>query len=93
MITYHELREISPQKARELVRKVLEKQGGDVSKTARALHISRHTVRRARDGALEDHRRRPLNSPTKTATHFEELIVQEGKRKDSGTGDLPDDAV
>ena len=80
MITYHELRELSPQKARELVRKVLEKQGGDVSKTARVLHISRHTVRRARDGALEDHSRRPLNSPTKTASHFEKLIVQEGKR-------------
>jgi hypothetical protein len=29
MITYHELREISPQKARELIRKVLAKQGGD----------------------------------------------------------------
>ena len=80
MITYHELREISPEKARELVRKVLAKQGGDVSKTARILNISRPTVRRARDGALEDKSRRPLHSPSKTASHFEELIVQEGKR-------------
>jgi len=80
MITYHELREISPQKARELVRKVLTKQGGDVSKTARILDISRPTVRRARDGKLEDKSRRPLHSPTKTASHFEELIVKEAKR-------------
>jgi putative transposase len=80
MITYHELRELSPQKARELVRNVLAKQGGDVSETARILHISRPTVRRARDGALEDKSRRPHHSPSKTASHFENLIVQEAKR-------------
>lgn len=80
MITYHELREISPQKARELVRKVLAKQGGDVSKAARILNISRPTVRRARDGVLEDQSRRPHHSPSKTASHFENLIVQEAKR-------------
>jgi transposase len=80
MITYHELREISPEKARELVRKVLAKQGGDVSNTARILNISRPTVRRARDGSLEDQSRRPLRSPTKTASHFEKLIVQEAKQ-------------
>jgi len=80
MITYHEIREISPEKARELIRKVLEKQGGDVSKTARILNISRPTVRRSRDGALQDQSRRPLHSPTKTESRFEELIVQEGKR-------------
>ncbi len=80
MITYHELRGISPEKARELIRKVLAKQGGDVSKTARIMNISRPTVRRARDGSLQDHSRRPLHSPAKTASHFEELIVREAKR-------------
>jgi hypothetical protein len=80
MITYHELREISPEKARELVRKVLAKQRGDVSKTARILKISRPTVRRARDGMLEDESRRPHHSPSRTASHFEELIVAEAKR-------------
>jgi transposase len=80
MITDHELREMSPPKARELVRKVLAKQGGDVSKTARILNGSRPTVRRARDGKLEDKSRRPLHSPTKTASHFQELIVREAKR-------------
>ena len=80
MITYHELREISPEKARELVLKVLAKQGGDVSKTARIMNISRPTVRRARDGSLQDRSRRPLHSPTKTASCFEELIVREAKR-------------
>jgi hypothetical protein len=80
MITYHELREISAEKARELVRKVLMKQRGDVSQTARILKISRPTVRRARDGVLEDKSRRPHQSPSKTASHFEKLIVQEAKR-------------
>ena len=80
MITYHELREISAEKARELVRKVLAKQGGDVSKTARILNISRPTVRRARDGVLEDKSRRPHHCPSKTASHFEDLIVGEAKR-------------
>jgi transcriptional regulator with PAS, ATPase and Fis domain len=44
-IPSHELREISKQKARELVRKVLENTGENVSKTARILQISRKTVR------------------------------------------------
>lgn len=80
MITYHELRKISPEKAREVLRKVLEKQGGNVSKTARILNISRPTVRRARDGALQDQSRKPLHSPAKTASHLEELIIQEARR-------------
>lgn len=53
-ILYHELREIETSKARELVRKVLAKNNGNVSETARILGISRNTVRRARDGSLED---------------------------------------
>jgi DNA-binding NtrC family response regulator len=64
VIIYHELRDISPEKARELVRKVVANQEGDVSETARILNISRPTVRRARDGGLEDQSRRPLHSPT-----------------------------
>ena len=51
-IIYHELRKIEPSKARELVRAVLERQNGNVSKTARILGISRQTVRRAKRGSL-----------------------------------------
>ena len=47
---YHDLRKTSPEAARLLVRRVLEQQGGNVSKTARILGISRKTVRRAREG-------------------------------------------
>jgi putative transposase len=79
-ITYHEMRQISKQKARELVRKVLENTGGDVSKTARILQISRKTVRRARDGTLSDYSRRPVKSPRRIDPRFEQLIVFEGKR-------------
>jgi transposase len=79
-ILYHELREIETSKARELVRKVLSKNNGNVSETARILGISRNTVRRARDGGLEDLSRRPHHSPNKTEHSLEELIVKESKR-------------
>ena len=49
---YHELRKVSPEKARMLVRNILEKNNSNVSKTARILGISHHTVRRARDELL-----------------------------------------
>lgn len=79
-ITYHELREIEPAKARELVRRVLSRNNGNVSKTARILGISRNTVRRARDKTLDDLSRRPHKSPNKTDNSFEKLIVKESKR-------------
>ena len=54
IISYHEIRKISPEKARELVRKVFENNNKNVSKTAKILGVSRHTVRRAIYGPLED---------------------------------------
>jgi len=80
IISYHELRKISPVKARELVRKVLQRQNGNVSRTAEILGICRPTVRRATNGELEDLSRRPKHSPTKTEHAMEELIVKESKR-------------
>ncbi len=56
---YHELRKASPERARLLVRKVLDQNGGNVSKTAKVLGISRNTVGRARDGTLNDLSRAP----------------------------------
>jgi len=79
-ILYHELRRIEPSKARQLVRKVLKQTGGNVSKTARILGISRHTVRRAREGPLEDRSRRPHHSPRKTEHALEQFIVKVAKR-------------
>jgi hypothetical protein len=78
-VGYHELAEISKKKAREVVRRVLENNEGNVSKTAKILGMARKTVRRAREGPLEDHSRRPKHMPRKIAPHFEELIVLEGK--------------
>jgi putative transposase len=80
MISYHDVREVSSCKARELVRKVLVRNHGNVSHTARVLGISRQTVRRARDGGLDDLSRRPHHCPRKTPDEFECLIVAEGKR-------------
>ena len=79
MILYHEARKISPEKARELIRKVLSTQQGNVTRTARILEISRATVRRARDGAPGDSSRRPHSSPRKTEERLEGLIVREGE--------------
>ena len=80
LISYHEVRDISPAKARELVRRVLKSNGGNVSRTSDILCISRKTVRRARDGDLKDQSRRPLRSPNKTEEGLENLIVKEGRR-------------
>jgi len=81
---YHELRKTSPEAARMLLRKVLEQNGGNVSKTARILSISRKTVRRAREGPLKDLPRRPKSSPKRTKTEFEQLILTEAKRTGYG---------
>ena len=80
MISAHDVREVSPRKARELVRKILERNQGNVSRTARVLGICRQTVRRARDGGLADLSRRPLHSPRKTPDEFERLVVVEARR-------------
>ena len=42
-ILYHDLRKIEAFKARELVRALLERNGGNVSKTTRILGIPRNT--------------------------------------------------
>ncbi len=80
MVSYHELRAIAPEKAREVIRKILANAGGNVSEAARIAGISRHTVRRARDGLLHDRSRRPKTSPKKTPPDYEKLIVTEAKR-------------
>ncbi len=64
----------------EVVRKILAGTGGNVSETARIAGISRHTVRRARDGALDDRSRRPGESPLDPKKAYEELVVTEAKR-------------
>ncbi len=80
IISYHELRKISPQKAREVVRKVFEANDQNVSKTAKILGIARATVRRAVYDCLEDKSKRPKNSPKKLKSEFENIIVEEAKR-------------
>ena len=79
---YHEIRKIEPSKARKLIRDVLESNNGNVSKTARILNILRHTVRRARDGPLEDMSRRPKRTPNRIDQALESLVVEEAKRQD-----------
>jgi putative transposase len=79
MSVYHEVRKIAPEKARELVRKVLAQQQGNVTRTAKILEITRLTVRRARDGSKDDLSRRPHSSPRRTETTLEGLIVKEGR--------------
>ncbi len=75
MLTYHELRKESPEIARKLVRKVLLKNGGNISKAASLLGIQRKTVCRARDGTLPDRSRKPIHSPKKTSVGAERYVV------------------
>jgi putative transposase len=79
MLTYHEIRKLSPEKAREVARKVLAANEGNVSATARILGVKRGTVRRARDGTPMDNPRRPHTSPNRTASPLEDFIVHEGR--------------
>jgi len=44
------------------------------------LGISRHIIRRARDGSLHDLSRAPKHIPHKTSSDLEHFIVQEAKR-------------
>ena len=80
MLTYHEIRNLSPKKAREVVKDVLRKNNGNVTRTASILNIQRKTVRRARDGTEEDQSKRPHSSPNKTESVLENLIILEGKK-------------
>jgi hypothetical protein len=84
IITYPEIRNISKEKIRELVRKVLKNNCGSVQNTAQILGICRKTARRVRDGTLSDYSRRPKNSSKKIDSHFEDLIVAEGKHTGYG---------
>jgi len=81
---YHELRKENPARARELVRKVLEQNNGNVSKTARILGIDRKTVRRARDGTLDDLPRKPKRVWNKINSEHESLIMKEAKETGFG---------
>ena len=78
MNIYHKLRDNNPESARILVREILKNKS--VTKTAKILHISRHTVRRARDGSLKDYSRKPKHSPNKISCKIEDLIVKEAER-------------
>jgi len=73
-----------PEAARDLVRTVLAEQSGNVAETARILGITRPTVRRARDGNLEDGDRTPKNQPTKTKSALEQVVLE--ARKATGYG-------
>ena len=80
VVSYHELKVLSPAKAREVVCKVLSQNQGNVSRTAEILGICRRTVRRARDGRRQDRSRRPKRSPRRTPSAFERLMVTEAGR-------------
>ena len=87
-ITYYELREISKEKALELVRKVLVNMQENLSEMAWILNIARKKVRRTRDGTLSDYPRRPKSSPNKIDSHFEDFIVTEVRHTSYGAKQL-----
>jgi len=87
---YHYLRKLSPAKAREFVLNKLAEYDGNISKTARALNISRNTVRRAKTGPLEDLSRAPKTVKNKTPAWIEDMILNEFERTGYGYKRLSD---
>ena len=78
---YHKIKMESDAKAgRILAREILERNNGDVSKAAKILGISRLTVRRARDGNLEDESKAPKSIKNKTSFNLESIVIEEGKK-------------
>src|SRR3972149_1641711 len=69
---------------RSLVRQELRRHRGNVSATARAMGCSRLTVRRGRDGTLEDGDRTPIEQPRRTPDRI--LIAIKRERKSTGYG-------
>ncbi len=85
MKLYHEMKQdCGAVAARSLVRKELVRKNGNVTAVANALGCSRLTVRRARDGILEDEDRTPHLQPRKTQTMLTALIVREQKKTHYG---------
>lgn len=77
---YHKVKmESGDRAARLLARKILEQNKGCVSRAACVLGISRLTVRRARDGDLDDSSRAPKNIKNKTPFGLEKTVIEEGK--------------
>lgn len=70
--------------ARMLIRRELRRRRGNVSATARQVGCARITVRRARDGSLEDGDRTPLRQPRRTGGKVLDVILREQKRTGFG---------
>lgn len=73
---------------RQLVRAELKRHGGNVRATALALGCTRVTVRRARDGTLEDGDRTPHHQPRRTEAKIVALIRRERERTGYGRRQL-----
>lgn len=69
---------------RSLVRQELRRHRGNVSATARAMGCSRLTVRRARDGTLEDGDRTPIQQPRRTPDRVLLAIKREWRKTGYG---------
>ena len=78
-LSYHELRKISPEAARQAVCSVHASVGRDVSETARILHTSRPTVylalRKKQDRSLCDTSRAPHTVANKTPSEIEQKVL------------------
>ena len=81
---YHRIRKISAEKARELVRKVYERNGRKIKRTARILGISKNTVKRAIRGTLQDLSKRPKRIKGMIDKKLEELILKEQEKTNFG---------
>lgn len=76
MKLYHEMkRDCGDVAARSLIRKALKQRRGNISAVSRELGCSRLTVRRARDGNLEDLDRTPKSQPNRVESSLESFVL------------------
>lgn len=78
-LSYHELKKISPQAARQAILSIYESVGKDVAKTARILNTTRPTIylalRKKGGGNLHDLSRAPHTVANKTPASIEQKVI------------------
>jgi len=79
-LSYKEIKNLSPEKARQIIKDKLFKNNWNISLTAKQFNIDRKTVRRARDWPLLDISKKPKSHPKTISTTLSDLIIECAKK-------------
>ena len=96
-LDYQELRETSPEAARQAILSILQSTQGNIAETARILKVTRVTVykalRKKKEGSLADTSRAPHTIHNKTEQSIEEHIVELKTKTNYGPERLRDELI